>query len=206
MNPEKQELPDAAPARTGEPSGTPSAAQAASAPGAALLVALRPSNPATGRSDPAVLRNPDDCPDGYIQHPTKKNSWLNPTTGKEWLKYLRAKGFRKGQSGNPKGRPKKEKCLPDLLRWAGAHKCPADLMAKMQKTFGLKLKGAGLTVDQAIALRVCLEALNGDVQAIRYIADRTEGKAVDHLVVDNKDAGPLVQVIVAPGRAPEPGK
>ncbi len=70
--------------------------------------------------------------------------------------------FRKGQSGNPKGRPKSI-TLSEAYRRELAKVDPND---EQKRTFAEVL--AGQTI---------LKAKGGDVAAIKEIADRTEGKA-----------------------------
>ena len=189
MTVEKLENPQAAPAplTTMDPSspGTPTPAPACPTP-----------PPTPGQAPPDASTGPKKyvCPRGWVEHPTDPRYWFNPVTHRKFPKHFSASGFQKGQSGNPSGRTKKKHCIPDLLRWAGEHRCPPELIAKMTQVFGLK-RAQPLTVHQAIALRVCMEALNGDIKAAQFIAERTEGKVLDRMLLDTTAAGPLVQVI-----------
>ena len=74
------------------------------------------------------------------------------------------KPFKKGQSGNPKGRPKMEVCIPDILR------------SILQEKIG---EGEKITRLEAILKKVVKMAYDGDHGAIDFLADRTEGKAVE---------------------------
>ena len=68
--------------------------------------------------------------------------------------------FKPGQSGNPKGRPKKAFCIPDILR-------------KISNE-----EGAGQASKLETIMRVVYrKAAEGDLQACSFIADRMEGKA-----------------------------
>ena len=69
------------------------------------------------------------------------------------------KPFKKGQSGNPKGRPKKDKCIPEILRKITAEK-----------------GNGGVTKLNLILNNVVNEAIKGDTWSIQFIADRMEGK------------------------------
>ena len=69
------------------------------------------------------------------------------------------KPFKKGQSGNPKGRPKKSKCIPEILRRITAEK-----------------DKSGVTKLNLILNNVVNEAIKGDTWSIQFIADRMEGK------------------------------
>jgi hypothetical protein len=70
--------------------------------------------------------------------------------------------FRKGQSGNPKGRPKSA-LLGDTFRRMLTEVCPYD--------------EEGRAWVEVIAERVMTAAAAGDVKAAKEVADRTEGKA-----------------------------
>ena len=71
-------------------------------------------------------------------------------------------GFKKGVSGNPAGRPKKSLCIPDMLRDIGC-------------------EPSGYKDDdkiKALLRMVYKQAIGGNMTAVQFIADRTEGRAV----------------------------
>jgi len=74
--------------------------------------------------------------------------------------------FKKGQSGNPNGRPKKEVCIPDILR------------SILHEEIGEDEK---ITRLEAILKKVVKMAYEGDHWAIGYLSDRTEGRALDRI-------------------------
>ena len=76
------------------------------------------------------------------------------------------KPFKKGQSGNPKGRPPKVRTIPDILR-------------KIGEEDGLK-DGSKTKLD-VVMNRVFGFALEGKPWAVQFIADRTEGKALERV-------------------------
>lgn len=89
--------------------------------------------------------------------------------------------FKKGQSGNPKGRPK------EGTSWA----------AVLEKIGGEKLKGSDLTKKEAVARKLWAEAAKGQPWAINALMDRLDGKpkqVVDQttrqvaIVIDGEDA------------------
>ena len=69
------------------------------------------------------------------------------------------KGFVKGKSGNPNGRPKKAKCIPDILRSITSEKADG---------YETKL--------HQILNNVVNQAVKGDQWSIQFVADRMEGK------------------------------
>lgn len=71
--------------------------------------------------------------------------------------------FKPGQSGNPNGRPPKNISIPDLLREIGnepvsEHENKAKLRMALDALY--------------------TKALRGDIKAIEFIANRTEGKSI----------------------------
>ena len=98
--------------------------------------------------------------------------------------------FPKGKSGNPKGRPKKEHTFSDTAR---------ELMAAnsidvswtivdgngQKKTKTLQLKSTK-NMHYGTAAALIVEALKGNVNALREIINRTEGKAVQKVEADLK--------------------
>ena len=67
--------------------------------------------------------------------------------------------FKPGQSGNPAGRPKKDFCIPDILR-------------KISDEDGNK----DMTKLEAVLRVAYQKAAQGDLRAIQFIAERLEGK------------------------------
>jgi len=72
--------------------------------------------------------------------------------------------WEKGESGNPKGRPKQEYCLTDILKEQGNDE---DYVTD---------DGEKTTRKQAISKKLWALALAGDVAAIKYLFDRVDGK------------------------------
>ena len=77
-------------------------------------------------------------------------------------KRVPGKPFKKGQSGNPNGRPKKEFNIPDILRKL------ADEPSEKQKK---------ITRLEQVCLKALEQAQNGDKDARQWIANRMEGMA-----------------------------
>ncbi len=84
-------------------------------------------------------------------------------------KLANLKPFKKGQSGNPLGRPKSI-TLSEAYRNQLAQAVPAD--------------PEGRTYAEVIAKLVCVKAIKGDVSAAKEIADRVEGRPKQSLDVD----------------------
>lgn len=91
--------------------------------------------------------------------------------------------FAKGQSGNPGGRPK-EKPFADALRME------------------LAAAGEDRKALRSIARRLIAKADEGDMQAIKEVADRLDGKVPQAVIGGSDDDPPLVhrieRVIVRP--------
>jgi len=82
--------------------------------------------------------------------------------------------FKPGVSGNPKGRPKKDLAISDILR-----------------NIANEVGEDGKEKKQAMLEKVINKALEGDKWAIEFYADRTEGKpkqSIEQINVD-VDAG-----------------
>ena len=78
---------------------------------------------------------------------------------------ITGKGFKKGQSGNPNGRPKGVQSIPDILRKIGDEEGTIDGKSKLD----------------VIMYKVFQFALEGKPWAVQFIADRTEGKALERV-------------------------
>ena len=78
---------------------------------------------------------------------------------------ITGKGFKPGQSGNPNGRPKGVQSIPDILRKIGDEEGTADGKSKLD----------------VIMYKVFQFALEGKPWAVQFIADRTEGRALERI-------------------------
>jgi len=81
--------------------------------------------------------------------------------------------FKKGQSGNPGGRPK-EKLFTDALRME------------------IKAAGGDHKRLRKIADALLQKAESGDIQAIREVADRLDGKAPQAIEHQDDGGGPII--------------
>ena len=82
--------------------------------------------------------------------------------------------FKKGKSGNPKGRPPKLPKLDDLL---------AQILGEEKD---------GQTATEAILKRIRLQAAQGNLKAAEILLDRAYGKAKLPIEHTGKDGGPIV--------------
>ena len=96
------------------------------------------------------------------------------------------KGWKPGQSGNPKGRPKKGEAWADVAN---------DLLDSNEiditmKTTSGKVRKLNLETDKSFRHAVIIgqikQAMDGNVQAARELADRTEGKSRERRQVSYK--------------------
>jgi hypothetical protein len=106
----------------------------------------------------------------------EKTNGEQTATGKFAPKNKLGNRFKKGESGNQKGRPKLTK-LTEALRQQLSEEMPG---------------ASERTVAEAVARALIREALTGDVPAIRECFDRSEGKAPMTLDVGNKDGEPML--------------
>ena len=81
--------------------------------------------------------------------------------------------FKPGESGNPKGRPKKAEALTEILRTQLAK-------AKIQYP-----DGSQLVAKEALAAKLIELAMEGDVPALKYIYDRIDGKPAQSIDLDH---------------------
>ena len=92
--------------------------------------------------------------------------------------------WKKGQSGNPKGRPKKGKTFSETARALMAAK-KIDIIYSFpsdgkQKTKTLHID-SGKSVYHGLVAALISEGMKGNVQAIKELVDRAEGKAKEHI-------------------------
>ena len=86
--------------------------------------------------------------------------------------------FRKGQSGNPKGRPKKGTAIADILNELGDKEISEDQ-----------------TQREAVLARVYDQAMDGDLNATKFIADRTEGTSVQRMAVTSHEPIQVMRIV-----------
>ena len=76
--------------------------------------------------------------------------------------------FKAGVSGNPKGRPKGSRSIPDILRKISDEEGTLDGMDKLE----------------VVMRKVFQYALEGKSWAVQFIAERMEGKAKEHIITE----------------------
>jgi len=82
----------------------------------------------------------------------------------------------KGQSGNPKGRPRRGQTMTDEIK------------ALLDKTVWPFNK----TARELLALRLLTLGIQGEVKAIQYLCDRTDGKPAQALELSSDEKRPLI--------------
>ena len=83
--------------------------------------------------------------------------------------------FKKGQSGNPKGRPKLEESWAGMMREI----CDEEV----------KVGSATMSRKEAIARKLFSEAAKGEAWAINALMDRMDGRPKQALDVDHTSGG-----------------
>jgi hypothetical protein len=87
------------------------------------------------------------------------------------------KSWKKGQSGNPNGRPKKLPHLEELL---------ADILGEDKE---------GITAAEAILRALRAKATKGDIRAAEVLLERAYGKAKQGIELSGTNEGPI-QIII----------
>ena len=100
---------------------------------------------------------------------------------KDWRDNM---AWKKGQSGNPNGRPKKGHTLTDQIEKALAVR-------------DIKTGYSNITRNEAIVAVLIKEALGGNIKAIDMIMDRVEGKPIQQTDIDLTGAlnVPMVKIV-----------
>jgi len=95
------------------------------------------------------------------------------------------KPFKKGQSGNPKGKPKGTRNRSTILKkWI-------KVRVKIKDKANPSLKEVRGTVEDEIVLALISKARSGDVQAIKEIMDTLYGKIPDKQQIGGPDGESL---------------
>jgi len=82
--------------------------------------------------------------------------------------------WKKGQSGNPKGRPKKPYCIADIL-----------------SAISKEVSEGNVTKLESLLREVYNHALKGELWAVHFIADRLEGKPKAALEIQVDEPKPI---------------
>lgn len=100
--------------------------------------------------------------------------------------------FAKGQSGNPKGRPKGARNISTVLKEMLQQLAPDDVVnAKFVKEFCKGKKR--ITNADAVAARIYKEGvIDGEAWALKELSDRTEGKAPQTVEMEHSGSVELV--------------
>lgn len=101
--------------------------------------------------------------------------------------------FKSGQSGNPKGRPKGSKnSLDAQLRVLAASRGP-DAVVQRLKELGINLNGRAKPNQLACIAGTVYELahIHKDIQAIKFLSERIDGKAIDRVELSGPEGGPV---------------
>lgn len=94
------------------------------------------------------------------------------------------KPFKKGQSGNPAGRPQRR----PITKWLSVI---AETRIEESERKRLKLP-RGSTYGRALAIRMYQQAIEGDIRAAKEIREAIEGKAERPMADEEKTLGELL--------------
>ena len=103
----------------------------------------------------------------------------NKGKNKGWANLKPAK---KGEVRNPNGRPKKDLAIADILNSIG------DEEITNQTT------GEVITKRRAVLHTIYSAALKGDLNAAKFIADRTEGKPIETVRTQEIEKDTLIEI------------
>jgi hypothetical protein len=107
------------------------------------------------------------------------------------------KPWKPGQSGNPSGRPKKIRHIPDILARITNERLPPKIRAQMAQLYpDLSNRPTFL---EAILRVVVQKALKGESWAVEFVAERTEGKVVTPIDLSTGQQMKIVEEIVDVG-------
>lgn len=116
-------------------------------------------------------------------------------------RYRHLKPWKKGQSGNPSGKPKRGP-LTDALALIADKKTPEELLAKIPPGVA-KVLGKKPTLAQILMFRLMYAAIAGDVGATRLIFERLEGKVPAEIhTADTGQLDALMEVLSLGGTPP----
>ena len=100
--------------------------------------------------------------------------------------------WKPGQSGNPKGRPKKGHTIADICRAACDAPAEAIYSASMRTIFP---DAEIITNRHVMIARAMVDAIGGDANARDFIAERTDGKVTQKVLTGAIDLEEQAQVL-----------
>ena len=94
-----------------------------------------------------------------------------------------------------KGRGKGAIQLPDILRRIGKEKLPSEVQQALARGNANSILHSK-TMTEAMCRRIYLEAIRGNPDAWKFIAERTEGKVKDQLMIEEGSQLVITEEIV----------
>lgn len=98
--------------------------------------------------------------------------------------------WRKGQSGNPKGRPRKDVSVTSLIK---------ELLDKPAEYIAPGATPGDKTWRQMIAKAILLGASKGNPQLVKELLDRLEGKVASPVELGTGDKPVRVEIVIVRG-------
>ena len=121
------------------------------------------------------------------------------------------RSFEKGQSGNPAGRPKSKPSLIsqiiiELGDWHDLEIClVGEKTGQRPVAHQLRYSLHGeQCLNAFIAFRLLTMAMDGNIEAIQIILDRTEGRVPPSMLSAGQDISPMVEVIFYDSKQVQP--
>lgn len=107
---------------------------------------------------------------------TKETGKGNPNPKNQWVK---------GQSGNPKGAPKRGESWQEIWKRIGDMDGPTAAAYGVKVAAQLKTLPTGVSLKEAVAMRVYVALMNEpDARLLSAVMDRGDGKMPQTVVVD----------------------
>jgi hypothetical protein len=114
---------------------------------------------------------------------------MNTTENSGKISNLVPHQFKPGQSGNPGGRPKRQP-ITDYVIDQLDKPIPESMKAKLPEIF-IEVYGKDATFGQMLAFQLIAQAVKGDMQAVKEVLDRVEGKVKQSVAMAGESSGPV---------------